>query len=403
MRIIYFSPHPTHDIVSDVGYSTHQREMIAALREIGHEVIPVIIGGAEASEVPAHATTEGNKVLGWIKVLLPGILWRTFKDFKLIWHDRNHSGPRLKRAIEKHTPDLIYERSEYLLGQGTKISKVAGVPHILEVNAPCVEEWIEFEGASLLTGFAHRVERKKLQRATGLCPVSSPLAHYIRDEYFLDEHRIQFVPNAINPKSVSEALHADQTLRGRLDIQPSEIVIGFIGSILEYHGVDILVEAFHIVQKEVSNVRLLVVGDGALLKMLRSRTEELGMANKVQFTDRVPHNEVYDYMSVMDICVNPAHSWYGSPIKTFEYGALAKPIIAPDSANMRDVLEHEKTAWLAKTDVESLAKAITQLCLNKKDASLMGEAFKEQVMTDHTWISNARRLEKFAQQLTESK
>jgi glycosyltransferase involved in cell wall biosynthesis len=403
MRIIYFSPHPTHDIVSDVGYSTHQREMIAALREIGHEVIPVIIGGIEPRDVRVHATTDGNKVLSWVKALLPGILWRTFKDFRLIWHDKYRSGPRLKRAIDEHAPDLIYERSEYLLGSGTKISKEHGVPHILEVNAPCVEEWIEFEGASLLTGFAHQVERKKLQRATGLCPVSSPLAHYIRDEYYLDEQRIQFIPNAINPNSVSAALHSDQSLSERLNIHPSETVVGFIGSILEYHGVDLLLEAFHLVQKEVQNVRLLVVGDGALLTTLRSRTEELGIANKVQFTDRVPHNEVYDYMNVMDICVNPAHSWYGSPIKTFEYGAMAKPIIAPDTANMRDVLEHNKTAWLAKTDVESLAKAIRQLCLHKKEGSLMGEAFKEQVMTQHTWISNAKRVEKFAQQIIENK
>ena len=122
MKIVYFSPHPTHDIVSDVGYSTHQREMIGALRQLGHEVIPVIIGGTKKDELPkATIIQRPNTLVSLIKKLVPPPIWRTIKDFRLIQHDSKIVGPRLRDAVKKHRPDLIYERSEYLLKQGSLV------------------------------------------------------------------------------------------------------------------------------------------------------------------------------------------------------------------------------------------------------------------------------------------
>ena len=51
-RIIYYSSHPTHDIVSTVGYSVHQRETINSLRNLNHEVFPLIMGGVDEKKVP---------------------------------------------------------------------------------------------------------------------------------------------------------------------------------------------------------------------------------------------------------------------------------------------------------------------------------------------------------------
>ena len=89
MRIVYYSPHPTHDIVSDVGYSTHQREMIHALRNLGHEVIPVIIGGTDKHEFDQRATEVVNKAerFRFVKKFIPPYLWRSVKERNWWIHD----------------------------------------------------------------------------------------------------------------------------------------------------------------------------------------------------------------------------------------------------------------------------------------------------------------------------
>ena len=72
MRIIYYSPHPTHDIVSEVGYATHQREVILALKALGHDVLPVIMGGTDASTLSPLA--QDNYKPSRIKALLKNLM-----------------------------------------------------------------------------------------------------------------------------------------------------------------------------------------------------------------------------------------------------------------------------------------------------------------------------------------
>lgn len=399
MKIIYFSPHPTHDIVSDVGYSTHQREMIGALRQLGHEVVPVIIGGAEKSDLPkATINQQPSGFVSILKKFVPPILWRTLKDFKLMRHDTNIAGPRLRQAVKEHHPDLIYERSEYLLKQGSVVAKEFGIKHIYEVNAPCVEEWLELEGASLLTQSAIKVEVAKMRLSTGFCPVSSPLGKFLERTYGIAEKRIEVIPNAINLDRVQIELESTST-RDRLGIKKTDVVVGFIGAILPYHGVDLLLEAFEKASKQDINLKLLIVGDGEMLQQLKVYSKRNSLDDRVIFTGRVPHSQVWEHIDAMDICVNPKHSWYGSPIKTFEYGALSKAIIAPDDGNMRDVLTHNETAILYDGSVGELCKQMLNLGSNESLRKSIGMTLGEKIKHEHVWTKNAQRMIEFAKRL----
>ena len=156
MRIIYYSPHPTHDIVSEVGYSTHQREMIHALRDLGHEVLPVIMGGTEAGDLNPKAkqnyTIPLHKKI--LKFIIPKWIWTSLNNYKLILHDQK-AGIELEKAIRSFNPDLIYERSEYLQDSGAKVASQHKIRYFLEVNAPFIEEMNEFEGYSVFHSKAH--------------------------------------------------------------------------------------------------------------------------------------------------------------------------------------------------------------------------------------------------------
>ena len=89
MRIIYFSPHPTHDIVSEVGYSTHQRETIKAFRTLGHEVMPVILGGTTPSEKKQFDTESGgHRLKELVKKWLPTFAYNALKDLGIRRFDK---------------------------------------------------------------------------------------------------------------------------------------------------------------------------------------------------------------------------------------------------------------------------------------------------------------------------
>lgn len=390
MKIIYYSPHPTHDIISEVGYATHQRETIKALRSLGHEVITLIMGGDTAGEhleiYREKTTTSPLKSI--LKKFIPRFIWTSLNNYKLILHDR-HAGQKLEEYIVKYKPDLVYERSEYLQDSGARITSRHDVKYFLEVNAPFVEEMGHFEGYSLFHGKAHKVEAYKLQKADKIFCVSSSLTDFLVKRYHCKREKIIMQPNCIDPAKL-EGIDPSR-IRHDLSIH-SGAVIGFVGSIFPYHGVDLLIKGFAEVHKQNPQTCLLIVGDGAILQDLKAMASNIGVSDKVIFTGKVPHDQVFDYMAAMDICVMARSNWYGSPVKIFEYGLMKKPVIAPDTAPVRDVMEHYKTGLVIKDNKEELVTAIHLFLNDRVLAENCADNFHREVMQKYTWQKAAQTI-----------
>jgi glycosyltransferase involved in cell wall biosynthesis len=383
LRIIYYSPHPTHDIVSEVGYSTHQRESIHAFRQLGHEVLPVVLGGTESSAVNAHISGLSEKAgnISGIKKLLPLWFWNALKDLKLLKHDRK-AGKQLEQAIYTFQPDMIYERGEYLQDSGVKMARKHGIKHVLEVNSPVVEEMAAFEGPDLLRFLGHRKERKKLNDTSHVIAVSSSMKEYLQTFYGCKKP-IHVAPNAINPEK--EKFDPEIVAGIRSKFSNETRIIGFVGSLFPYHGVDGLIEAFAKVVKQEPHTHLMIVGDGSIRAGLATKAESLLPKSTYTFTGKIPHGQVMNYIKAFDVAVMPSSNWYGSPIKIFEYGLTGVPIVAPDKAPLRDVMEHKKHGLLVSDDLEDLKSTLLYMLQNHEAAKEMGTCFREKILQQHTW------------------
>lgn len=382
MKIIYYSPHPTHDIVSEVGYATHQRETINALEGLGVEVLPIIIGGATFDEMPYKIgkPTEHSGLKKWIKKLVPNFLWISLKNLKMVLNDKK-SAKRLRIAIEEFEPDLVYERSEYLLCHSLKVTKQLGVKHFFEINAPFVEEMSKMEGKSVFTFCGHHIERKKYQAADKVYVVSTVLKDFIKEKYHISEQKMIVTPNRIN---VDGFLNNYKKMEPNIPTDNSPI-IGFVGSILPHHYLDFLIEAFAVLINEKIKAKLMIVGEGHLLDSLKQKSKDLNIQDSVIFTGKIKHSEIQNYINVMDICVMPSSNWYGSPIKIFEYGILGKPTIAPDNGPVNDVMENMKDGVLIKHDLNDLVNAMKLLLGNENLRNQLGQNFKNKILKEYTW------------------
>lgn len=384
MRIIYYSPHPTHDIVSEVGYATHQREVINALKELGHEIIPVIMGGTERGKLsPAGIPAPKGSIKAIIKKMIPRMIWTSFKDFQLLLHDRS-AAQKLEEAIIQHQPELIYERSEYLQASGVNVIKKYGIRYFLEINAPFAEEMKGFEGYSIWHALAHQKEKKKNDAAEKIFVVSSALKDFIIENYHIKPDKIILQPNCINLKKIKTSLEKVDKLKENLALKGKK-VIGFVGSIFPHHGVDILIDAFEIVHHKRPDTILLIVGDGSILESLKERVRAKSLNANVVFAGKQEHDEVFNFIATMDICVMAKSNWYGSPIKIFEYGAMGKPVIAPNTSPVRDVMENGIHGLLVEMNKDEVAMAINRLLDDTMLATKLADNFKNRVVNEYTW------------------
>lgn len=390
MKIIYYSSHPYLNLSDPTGYGTHMREMIYAFQELGHTVIPVILGGTNTESINHKASNIKSTIKSLIKKIIPRIFWNSLKDYKLILSDKK-ALHKLDTIIAKEKPDLIYERIAYLMSSGYKIAQKYSIKYYTEINAPIVEENLIFEGKSLFTSTAKKRVRDLIERSDYIIVVSTALKNHYQDKYAVKEQKTIITPNAINPKKIEVDAATLEQIRRKHNLKPESLVIGFVGSIFPYHGVDKLIKAFAKLKQD-NYLQLLIVGDGLILDNLKSLTKKLDIQEKVIFTGAISPLKIYHYIALMDITVMASSNWYGSPVKIFEYGLMGKAIIAPDNIPVRDVMINNKHGLLITQETEKLTQALSVLIQNKKLRNELGLTFQEKVLKEHTWKKMAEKI-----------
>lgn len=382
MKILYFSSHPNIPLNSTSGPGTHMREIIAGFRAEGHEVQTLIMGGnSEEQESSEQAPRASSPIKRLGKKLLPTVLWESIKDQRLNRYDA-YCAQELRRACETFTPDIIYERGYFSMLSGVDTAKELGIFHVLEMNAPYPEEKVQMEGKGLFHHKAIAAEREQCLKTNLLLVVSSALKHYFIERTGIPENKVHITPNAVNPSYLSNILDKE-TARSPFHWDKNDLVFGFVGSIFPYHGVDKLIEAFALL--ECANKKLLIVGGGELLPQYKQRVEDLGISNQVEFTGAVPHQRVYQLISAMDIAMMADSNWYGSPVKIFEYGALGKAVIAPNTEPVLDVMINMQDGILCNNNIADILSAMSQLQEDEMLRAQLAVSWQEKVLKYHNW------------------
>jgi glycosyltransferase involved in cell wall biosynthesis len=383
MKILFYSPHPTLYFDAPTGYGSHMRGMVSGFREEGHTVEILVLGNNPQSK---DSSTQTNSFKSVLKKVLPKILWRTLKEIQQIRFDK-HAAKELQEAIQTFDPDMVYERSAWMSNGSIEVLKPFKTKHIVEVNAPFEEEVKEFENASSFIAFVGKKKLKHLLQSSNLVvPITSSLQKHIVKNYDVNPGHCLVVPNAIDKAEIQITDSRVEEIRRNFNLT-NKTVVGFIGSIFPYHGVDRLIQSVSNLNN--SDVALLIVGDGYLIPELKEQTRILGLSSRVHFTGSVPKEDVYNYISAMDIVTLPNTEWYCSPVKLFEYGALGKVVLAVNEAGVSDVMT-EADGVLFENNERDFQDALSNTVSNLNTLNTKAIAFQHKITANHTWSANAK-------------
>lgn len=201
------------------------------------------------------------------------------------------------------------------------------------------------------------------------------LNRYMREELVkrgVAGQRITLVPNSVAELPSSQP-SVNPTLKASLGIPDDAFVVGYVGALTEYEGLELMLEA--LAKPQCQSVHALIVGGYSpvnqlgkgprepIVEQLASLAQRLGVADRVTFTGRVPHEALGDYFGLIDATVIPRKPLpvceLVSAIKPLEYLAWGKPVIASDVAPQAELLEHGELGWLfAKGSAAALADTI---------------------------------------------
>lgn len=368
-----------HRTASRDGQAVHIDELISAFRRLGHEVIVVSPALSAQQEFGAESRT-----VAVLKQRLPRAAFELLEiAYSLVAYRR------LARAYREHRPDVLYERFNLFLLAGMWLRRRHRMPFFLEVNAPLYDERRDFGGLAL-ERLAHWCQKAAWRGADMVLPVTNVLAEYVRRDG-VPADRIAVIQNGINTdaflgKVDSEAAKAGFGLKGRL-------VLGFAGFIREWHGLESVVELLAETDPGL-NLSLLIVGDGPGLEQLARKAERLGVADRVVLAGLVDRGSIPRAVSAFDIALQPAVTAYASPLKLFEYMALARAIIAPRQSNIEETLTDGLDALLFEpNDQADLRACVERLCRDATLRERLGAAARRTIIDrNFTWDANAQRI-----------
>jgi glycosyltransferase involved in cell wall biosynthesis len=80
-------------------------------------------------------------------------------------------------------------------------------------------------------------------------------------------------------------------------------VIGYVGRLDPFKGVDILIRAVAKVSERIPNIKVLLIGDGPSRKQLEQLVAELNLVKNVKFLGNVVHEKTVKYFNLVDCLV----------------------------------------------------------------------------------------------------
>src|SRR5579875_3041633 len=357
LRILYH-----HRIAASDGMRVHVSAIVEALRARGH-VVQVVGPAGGAEEAVAGRGSRFERTIEQVRKLLPRA---AYELLELLYNIPAYL--RLQSASKAFRPDVIYERYNLFLLAGLWVAGGRAVPLLLEVNSPLASERALFGGLQLKE-VGRRCERLLWSRAAVVLPVSHVLAQQV-SAVRRTRAGLQVLPNGVNLDH-PPAPGAAARLRSRLNIPDGSLVLGFVGFVRSWHGVDWAVEALTGLGPD---VHLVIVGDGPALEDLLVHAKEHGVESRVHLIGRVAHQATADVMAGFDVALQIAATAYASPLKLIEYMGLGRAILATDQPKISELLVDGCNAVFFVTDSKDRFRAALQrLCADEVLRSRLGE------------------------------
>ena len=161
--------------------------------------------------------------------------------------------------------------------------------------------------------------------------------------------KVTVIPNAVDIDNFEPGGTPDAALKARLGLDGAT-VLGFIGSFYAYEGLDLLLAALPALLQHRPDLRVLLVGGGPQEAALKAQAQQLGVADKVVFTGRVPHAEVQRYYDLVDVLAYPRHSMrlteLVTPLKPLEAMAQGRLLVASDVGGHKELIRDGETGML---------------------------------------------------------
>ena len=353
---------------------THILEVISEMQTLGNDVMLLLPRFQSTIENFPFNICPINVLLKSSKLKFVEYEIRLF--FVLLW-----------RCL-RNRPDVLFTRKGFLTIAPGIIGKILRIKTVLEVNGIVADEVKSAFGLpDVAVAIFEKIERWNCRISDKIIAVTDGLKSMISGRFSVDKSRIIVISNGVN----IHRFHPNGRLTG------TGIRLGFVGNLVNWAGVEILVRSLPLIRQHFQNVELLIVGDGQERRDLENLVQSQNVQSQVTFAGKVAPQEVPDFINQCDICYVPAIAGRnskigGSSLKLYEYLACGKPVIVSDIPGLDMVRTHQLGRVVPPGDVAVLASATIDLLRNPDELRTIATRARAIAEEQFTWTQTTKKI-----------
>ncbi|WP_194947896.1 glycosyltransferase family 4 protein [Actinomyces trachealis] len=375
MRIAYVCTDPGIPVFGTKGASVHVQEVIREMRARGHEVTlytvrtgthrPADLAALTVHTVPVCANDPASRE-----------------------HSQLEVSHRIAQMVRAQGTDMVYERYSLFSAALAEITQSLGVPGVLEVNSPLIDEQRRHRHLAD-EALAWELLRLQVTSATSTVCISDPVSQWVRNALTGDGHapgsdpagRVRTVPNGVSVRRIQPQPE-----------DPERVVVTFVGTLKPWHGVADLLEAASLSH---GGWQLRVLGDGPEMTSLKQRAATLGV--EVDMRGAIAPELMPAHLAGSAIGVAPypdlggQEQQYFSPLKVLEYMAAGLAVVASDVGQVLQLVG-DVGVLVPPSDPQALAEALDALAADPARRSDLGRRARRHAVEAHSWSSVVRTI-----------
>lgn len=356
------------------GYTSRAQGILEGLSDHGVEVVAYTRPGFNESKESSDFRSENN-YRGVKYRHLQSVFPRAKGEFQYMLSCVD----QYKRVFAEEKPNVVHVRSTYLVSLPASIAAHAlSIPVVYEVSGiwELVYEGRGQFGRANRAAWAEDIVFRTVDR---IVTMNKAMARLIKDRSGT-KAEISLVPNAVAPESFASANFPESC----------SYDLGYVGSLVDYEGLDLLLEALALLKDRGLIYKLKIVGTGHVEGDLKESAVKLGLQDQVEFTGRVQADEVIEHFKTIGAIVLPRKSTPATdcvtPLKPFEALAAGKPLIVSNIEPLSEIASGGRYAvTFAAGDSSSLAEKIYHVLSDKSLQQTMVRNGFELVNSSHSW------------------
>lgn len=268
------------------------------------------------------------------------------------------------KKIEQYSPDIIHSHLDLVHIIGLRAKSRLSCKLLLHLHDSGIipRNQIPGRGSKHLIWSVLNKTYKYSDKIIAICSFQLPFLERLG----IDPSRIVVIPNGINPDGEvgnANTITVEDQRKGYCFIN--------VGRFYKEKGHEILVQAFHAVNKTYPETYLTLVGDGPLRKDIERQVAQLELRDRITFAG--VRRDVPELLRLHD-CFVLSSLWELQPITILEAMRAGLPVITTDVGGVRDMVVEGENGLLAKLgDAEDLSRAMIRMASNPEIGREFGE------------------------------